>query len=100
MPFPKRGGGVTSAARLAPLTLLAAALTVLALAGVLFALYVHPAHAQDSSAPAKPTGLSATASHDQVALTWDEPNDDSITGYVVLRLDIVQSDLVTLADEK
>ena len=35
--------------------------------------------------PAKPTGLSATASHDQVALTWNDPNDDSIDGYVILR---------------
>ena len=35
--------------------------------------------------PAKPTGLSATATHDQVTLTWDDPNDDSIDGYVILR---------------
>ena len=35
--------------------------------------------------PTKPTGLSATATHDQVVLTWDDPNDDSITGYVILR---------------
>ena len=35
--------------------------------------------------PAKPTGLSATASHDSVTLTWDDPGDDSITGYVILR---------------
>ena len=35
--------------------------------------------------PAKPTGLSATASHDQVVLTWDDPGDDGITGYVILR---------------
>ena len=28
--------------------------------------------------PAKPTGLSATASHDSVTLTWDDPNDDSV----------------------
>ena len=35
--------------------------------------------------PAAPTGLSATASHDQVVLTWDDPGDDSITGYVILR---------------
>ena len=34
------------------------ALTVLALAGALFALYVHPAYAQDGSAPAKPTASS------------------------------------------
>ena len=84
-PFRKRGGGVMSATRPAQLTQLAAALTVLALAGVLFVLYVHPAYAQDGSAPAKPTGLSATASHDQVVLTWDDPGDDSITGYVILR---------------
>ena len=35
--------------------------------------------------PDKPTGLTATASHDQVVLTWDDPGDDSITGYVILR---------------
>ena len=35
--------------------------------------------------PAQPTGLSATATHDQVELTWDAPGDDSITGYVILR---------------
>ena len=35
--------------------------------------------------PAKPTGLIATATHDSVTLTWDDPGDDSITGYVVLR---------------
>ena len=35
--------------------------------------------------PAKPTGLSATATHDSVTLTWNDPGDDSITGYVVLR---------------
>ena len=35
--------------------------------------------------PAKPTGLEATASHDTVTLTWDDPGDDSITGYVILR---------------
>ena len=35
--------------------------------------------------PAQPTGLSATASHDAITLTWDDPDDDSITGYVILR---------------
>ena len=35
--------------------------------------------------PAKPRGLSATATHDRVDLTWNDPNDDSITGYVILR---------------
>ncbi len=41
----------------------------------------------DESAPAKPTGLTGTVTHDSVALTWDDPNDDSITGYQVLRRD-------------
>ena len=35
--------------------------------------------------PAKPTGLSVTATHDWVVLTWDDPGDGSITGYVTLR---------------
>ena len=35
--------------------------------------------------PDKPTGLSATATHDAITLTWDDPGDDSITGYVILR---------------
>ena len=38
--------------------------------------------------PAKPTGLSSAAvSHDAVTLAWDNPQDDSITGYVILRRD-------------
>ena len=40
---------------------------------------------QAAEPPAKPRGLSATATHDQVVLTWDDPGDDSITGYVILR---------------
>ena len=44
------------------------------------------AHAQSADPPAKPTGLTASpVSHDSVTLTWDDPGDDSITGYQVLR---------------
>ncbi len=43
------------------------------------------AGAQPTEPPDKPTGLDATASHDSVTLTWDDPVDDSITGYVILR---------------
>ena len=43
------------------------------------------AGAQPTEPPAKPRGLSATASHDSVTLTWDDPGDDTITGYVILR---------------
>ena len=70
-----------SAARLAPLTLLAA----LAVAAALFVIYVYPAYAQEDPAPDKPRGLEATATHGQVVLTWNDPGDNSITGYVILR---------------
>ena len=40
---------------------------------------------QPTEPPDQPSGLSATASHDSVTLTWDDPGDDSITGYVILR---------------
>ena len=40
---------------------------------------------QPTEPPAKPKGLEGTASHDSVTLTWDDPQDDSITGYVILR---------------
>ena len=43
------------------------------------------AGAQPTEPPAKPRGLSATASHDSVTLQWDDPGDDTITGYVILR---------------
>ena len=43
------------------------------------------AAAEPAEPPAKPTGLDATATHDSVTLTWDDPQDDSITGYVILR---------------
>ena len=41
--------------------------------------------AQPTEPPAKPRNLSATASHNSVTLTWDDPGDDTITGYVILR---------------
>ncbi|WP_420626860.1 hypothetical protein [Candidatus Poriferisodalis sp.] len=44
-----------------------------------------PAAALPAEPPAKPSGLFATASYDSVTLTWDDPDDDSITGYVILR---------------
>ena len=71
--------------RLAPLPLLAAAVVVLTLAAAALTPLFYSAEAKDGSVPAKPTGLSAAATHDQVALTWDDPQDDSISGYVILR---------------
>ena len=55
------------------------------LAGAALALLFSPVQAKDGFAPAKPTGLTAAVSHDSVTLTWDDPQDDSITGYVILR---------------
>ena len=46
---------------------------------------VAAAVAQPTEPPAKPKGLTATASHNSVTLTWDDPGDDTITGYVILR---------------
>ena len=65
-------------------------LGLLAVGGGLLALHfagASPAQAQDASAPAQPTGLSAEASHDSVELTWDDPEDTGITHYQVLRRD-------------
>ena len=35
--------------------------------------------------PAQPKGLSGTVTHDAVSLSWNDPEDDRITGYQVLR---------------
>ena len=72
-------------------------------------VWAHPSAAQ-TPAPAAPTGLAYTASHEAVTLTWDSPGDSSITGYQVLRrgrasgsvlavhVDDTMSDLATYVD--
>ena len=55
------------------------------IAALAMAMLFSPVQAQEGSAPDQPTGLEATATHDSVTLTWDDPGDDSITGYVILR---------------
>ena len=65
-------------------------LAIIALGGGLLALHfagASPAQAQDGSAPAQPTGLAAEVAHERVNLTWDDPNDDSITHYQIFRRD-------------
>ena len=67
-----------------------AVLAALALCGIVLALSstgTPPVGAQDGSAPAKPTGVVATATHDSVALAWDDPDDASITHYQIFRRD-------------
>ena len=39
----------------------------------------------DPVLPAKPTGLIIGSSHNSVILSWTDPDDDSITGYQILR---------------
>ena len=41
-----------------------------------------------ATVPSAPTGLAATATHDTVSLTWDDPGDATITSYQILRRDI------------
>ena len=62
-----------------------AALATLALVCAVVGLLLSPALAQPGSAPDKPTGLEATASHDSVTISWNDPGDASITGYLILR---------------
>ena len=41
---------------------------------------------EDDSTPAAPTGLTASqVTHESLTLTWDNPQDETITGYQVLR---------------
>ena len=42
--------------------------------------------------PDRPTGLGATATEEAVTLSWDDPEDDSITGYRIERQDRDGSD--------
>ena len=56
-----------------------------AVTALLLSLAGAPAAAKDGSVPARPTGLSTVATHESVTLTWNAPDDDSITHYKVLR---------------
>ena len=47
---------------------------------------------EDDSTPAAPTGLTASqVTHESLTLTWGNPEDDSITGYRVMRGDSATS---------
>ncbi len=67
--------------------LLVIAVALVAVTALVGSLVVSGGDAQaQSSVPAAPTGLSASAvSHDAVTLAWDDPADAAITGYQVLR---------------
>ena len=67
--------------------LFAAVASLAALSALLLSLNGAPAQAQDGSVPAQPSGLSTEAFYNYVDLTWDDPEDNSITHYQVLRRD-------------
>ena len=52
---------------------------------ILFGAWPWTASAEEP--PARPTGLTGTVAHDQVALSWDATDDSTITGYQILRRD-------------
>ena len=67
-------------------TLFAAGL--LAAAAALLALVPSvSAQAPPTDPPARPQGLTGDVTHDMVSLRWDDPGDDSITSYQILRRD-------------
>ena len=53
---------------------------------------------RSTNPPAKPMGLIAGGAHNSVLLSWTNPDDDSITGYQVLRGDAEDS-LAVLTDD-
>ena len=73
-------------------TVLFAAIATLALAGALLALLFSPVQAQEGDAPAAPSGLASEVSHGHIVLSWDDPKDDSITGYRILRRETDRQD--------
>ena len=88
--MPEQAQGVTTMTRTdrRRFPVLFAAIAALALAGAALGLLLSPLQAQEGSVPASPTGLTAEVSHDSVILSWDDPGDDTITGYQVLRSDL------------
>ena len=62
-----------------------AVLAILAIAAIWFMAVPTVAQGQSNDPPAKPTGLTGNVAHDQVSLSWDDPDDDTITGYQILR---------------
>ena len=65
-------------------TLIAAGL--LAAAAALLALVPSvSAQAPPTDPPARPQGLTGDVTHDMVTLSWDDPGDDTVTSYQVLR---------------
>ena len=73
----------------APLTLAIIAIMAVSVIAATIMASQTTAHAQ-SAPTASPTGLNVTSfAHNRVQLQWNNPEDDSITGYRILRRDTV-----------
>ena len=84
---------MTASVRTAPLPLLVVSVLALVLVGSALAFLAWPAHAQSNDPPDEPTGLGASVvSGVGVNLTWNDPADQSITGYEILRRDLAVHD--------
>ena len=68
-----------------PLAATIGLLAILAIAAIWFLAIPAVALGQTNDPPVRPTGLTGTVAHDQVALSWDNPGDATITGYQILR---------------
>ena len=52
--------------------------------------------------PAVPTGVLSAAAHDRVMLNWNDPQDGAVTGYRILRADVVdgaQGEFIAVASD-
>ena len=52
-----------------------------------------PPEPESQDPPAQPTGLTSAVTHNKVTLSWDDPGDDAITGYRILRLNRAEDNL-------
>ena len=68
-----------------PFAAILSLVAILAIVSVLFPGTPPTAQGDPAEPPAKPTGLTGNVAHDRVSLSWDNPDDDSITGYQILR---------------
>ncbi len=73
-------GRMPSRAQLRALLVSAISAAVLVMAGPA------PVSGQQGDAPGRPTNLTGAVAHDAVTLTWDAPEDSTVTGYQILRL--------------
>ena len=74
-------GRLPSRAQLRALVVLTISAAVLVMAGPA------PVSGQQGDAPGRPTNLTGAVAHDAVKLWWDAPEDSTVTGYQILRLD-------------